>query len=173
MNIKIFTKNEGGGSLRWGVVKDYSTFFQSKEYIDTVFVPIIPVSFDKNGEAEANASEFIQLIATEVERQFRGRILLLPPLVYFTTYTVNDRQEIITRWINNIIKEKFNHIFFISSNSAWTNIIENIGGNHIWIPTIPLEYVDEKNKKRLIEKQANQIFDFFITEWQKAEKLNN
>lgn len=157
--------------MRWGVVKDYSTFFHSREYIDTVLVPIIPVSFEVNGEAEANEFDFIQLIATELERQFRGRILLLPPLAYFTAYTANVKQEIVIQWIDHLMKENFNHIFFISSNSAWTNIIENKGGNHIWIPSIPLEYVDEKTKKILIERQANQILDLFTKEWQKAEEI--
>ena len=63
-----------------------------KEYVDTAVIPLIPVSFgDENETSAASMSEFITLLSTLLERQFTGRILLLPPFTYLTEDDYENR----------------------------------------------------------------------------------
>lgn len=158
--------------MRW-TAKDISMYFQSKEYIDTALIPIIPIAFDETGKEAANGSEFIQLIALEIERQFKGRILLLPAFVHFLNEAESEKQKLLKRWFLELSKENFHYQFFISSDLSLKPVIEKLGGELIWLPSIPMEHLDESNKSMIIDQQAKQLLSFFVEKWQRVEKGQN
>jgi len=157
--------------VRW-TAQDFSTFTLSKEYIDTVLIPMVPISFDERGKDAANGSEFIQMIAVEIERQFKGRILLLPSFVYFLNFSDQDKKMLLTKWHHELTKKSFKHLFFISSDQSWKSIVEELKGELIWIPSIPLEHLDGTNKMAIIDNQVKQLLNLFVEKWQAAEDVN-
>lgn len=61
--------------------RDTESFQQQKEYVDTALVPLIPISFESDMKETASQYEFMQLLTTLLEKQFKGRILLIPRLL--------------------------------------------------------------------------------------------
>ncbi len=64
--------------------KDIALYFQSQEYIDTLFLPLIPVELNHESEAikMADKQRSLQIVSDELERNFTGRIFLSPAYTY-------------------------------------------------------------------------------------------
>lgn len=156
--------------MKWNA-RDATVFFNEKEYIDTVCIPLIPIAFEGDGKTAANESEFIDLVTRAIEKQFKGRILLLPPFIYFRS-SEEELSRLFDYWENYIENGYFKHIIFITSNPFWQKVIN---GNYkvIWLPSIPLEHLDESTKLRVINNQAEQVIDHIIHHWQEVERHNN
>ena len=39
-----------------------------------------------------------------------------------------------------------------------------------WLPSIPLEYVDEKNRRSIIDDQVRQLSPLIVQRWQEEER---
>lgn len=157
--------------MRW-VPKEISLYLNEKEYIDTALIPIIPLSFNKGIKEAANQSEFVQLIGYHLEKQFKGRILLLPPLTYFLTFAKELKQKLLNEWLEKVAENGFKHIFFLTTDQEWKQLIEQANGECIWLPSIPLEHLDEKHKYSIIDNQVGQLLNIFVEKWQKNENVN-
>lgn len=166
-------KIEGGGLyLRWNA-KESALYYESKEYVDTALVPLIPISLGEKSKSSGNANEFIQLITMNLETQFKGRILLLPSVAYFTDITEEEKIKTLNLWIEHLKAENFNHLFFISTDQEWNERLNKESEHFIWIPSIPLEHLDDSNKRTIIQDQVQQILNVFVSAWQKAEMQKN
>jgi len=63
--------------------KDIDLYASQKDYVDTAVVPLIELDLSASGmKASAGASEYLQSLTVILEKQFKGRILLLPPICY-------------------------------------------------------------------------------------------
>lgn len=156
--------------MRW-IAKDSSIFFREKDYVDTILIPLIPITFKEDGSEAANASEFIELVSQFIENQFKGRILLLPPFTYFRS-TEEELIGLNQYWVKHIESGYFKHIIFISSDPIWQKIISN-RYEVIWLPSIPLEHMNETNKMKVISNQAEQVINIIIHYWQEKERENS
>src|SRR6185437_3728599 len=146
--------------MNW-TAKDMDTYLQQKEYIDTLIVPLLKVETNlENLKSSASSSEFLMHLTTFIETQFKGRIMLMPPF----SYTVSmDLQSMANKLKEDFETIPFKHIFFITTDSAWTSI--DVEGDVIWLPSIPLESMDPQLKKTIIEDQLRQILPRFTKEW--------
>ena len=155
--------------MRW-VAKDAKTIFEEREFIDTLLIPIVPISLKQDGKEAANENEFIQLVTMQIEKQFKGRVFLMPPLTYFKTETEDEKTALYDYWERNIKAENFKHVFFMTSENSWQTIIHS-KFKCIWIPSIPLEHLEDTYKDSIIESQVKQILNIFIKTWQKEERV--
>ena len=146
--------------MNW-TAKDMDTYLQQREYIDTLIVPLLKVETNlENLKSSASSSEFLMHLTTFIETQFKGRIMLMPPF----SYTVSmDLQSMANKLKEDFETIPFKHIFFITTDSAWTSI--DVEGDVIWLPSIPLESMDPQLKKTIIEDQLRQILPRFTKEW--------
>lgn len=150
--------------MRW-TAKDAKIIFEEKDYIDTALIPILPISFNKNGKDSANDSEFIELVTIQIEKQFKGRVFLMPPLTYFLTETDDEKLAIYHYWEQHIESGNFKHVFFITCDHSWQTMVHE-KYECIWLPSVPIEHLEVTYKNSIIENQVKQILNFFVNKWQ-------
>lgn len=148
------------------MAKDIETYIEAKEYVDTAIIPLYSVSFGDEMKHSAEAAEFITLLTNLLERQFTGRVVLFPPFTYLKN---DDNERVINElksWEDNIVKNDFKHIFYITSESDWKLNDTKLSGSVIWIPALPLQSMEESQKVSLIDSQVKQLLNLFTQKWQ-------
>jgi hypothetical protein len=72
-------------------------------------------------------------------------------------------------WEANLAKGEFQHIFYITSEIDWRTRDEELTGTVIWLPSIPLEHMDDTQKLAVIDSQVKQLLDVFTQKWRENE----
>jgi hypothetical protein len=150
--------------MKW-VSRDIETYLSAKEYVDTAVVPLFSVSFGSDLKQSASNAEFISLLSSYLERQFTGRMLLLPPFTYLNTKNPEEKLNELKKWEENIIENEFKHIFYITSESDWKLYENQLEGSLIWLPSLPLEHLNDSQKVSMIESQVKQLLNLFTQKW--------
>ncbi|WP_180954470.1 YpiF family protein [Bacillus sp. V5-8f] len=151
--------------MKW-TPRDLKTFDDAKEYIDTVVVPLIPVSLQNDRNQSASMYEFIDRLTGSIENQFKGRVMLMPPLSYLASGEIEQKMEAVHSWRKEL--ESFKYIYFITSDNEWKAYEQDFEGTLIWMPSIPLEHLDEGQARSMIVDQARQIFNLFTRKWKES-----
>ena len=76
--------------MKW-IVKDVEQFEQAREYVDTGVIPLLSISAAKEMKMVVEQGEFIELLSTELEREYKGRVLLLPAFTYLVESQKNEK----------------------------------------------------------------------------------
>lgn len=150
--------------MKW-TSKDITQYVQAKEYIDTAIIPLIPISFEQDIKSLASHGEYITILSHELERQFRGRVILLPSYSYLHNNSLDSKTSQLNEFVGQI-KENMKHVFLLTSDSSWTQNEQTLEGKLVWLPAIPLEDMEEKYKMKIIQDQMNQLLPMFIQKWQ-------
>lgn len=150
--------------MKW-VSKDIETYLTAKEYVDTAVVPLYSVSFGNEMKQSASSAEFITLLTNLLERQFTGRIMMIPPYTYLKSEQFVDIVEGLKKWEEDLEKNEFKHIFYITSDIDWKNSELELAGSLIWLPSLPLEHLNDSQKVSMIESQVKQILSLFTQKW--------
>ncbi|PLR80475.1 DUF2487 domain-containing protein [Bacillus canaveralius] len=150
--------------MKWSP-QDIDMYLNAKEYVDTAVLPLLPVSFDEDMKQAAAMTEFITLLAVQIERQFKGRLILLPGFAYLKSSEESRLLANIKEWERELKAKGFPHIIYVTSDSAWKSRENEMEGSLIWLPTLPLEHMDESNKITIIEDQVKQLLQLFIQKW--------
>lgn len=154
--------------MKW-IPQDVELYLKAKEYVDTAVIPLIPLSFGDDMKQTAAMSEFITLIASLLERQFAGRILLLPSFTYLTIDDHEKRLKELQTWITVLKSNQIHHIFLLTSHCEWKMLEGTLNENLIWIPAISLECLEDSKKYAIIDSQVTQILTLFTEKWRKNE----
>ncbi|MBM7577426.1 YpiF family protein [Jeotgalibacillus terrae] len=147
--------------------KDILLYFQEKKYIDTAVIPLLPLSFGEDAKQEADQAEFIPLVTALLEKQFKGRMMLLPPYTYFSTESDDQKKNRLNEWTVNLKSQGFTHVFLVTSDSFWRLAEDEMASELIWLPSIPMEHMDGKYKQKMIEDQVSQLLKIVVGKWQK------
>lgn len=150
--------------MKW-ISKDIETYLSAKEYVDTAVIPLFSVTFGTEMSQSASNAEFITLLTNYLERQFTGRLVLFPPFTYLKS---DDSENIVNQlknWEEDIEKNEFKHIFYITSESEWKLHEDKLLGSLIWLPSLPLSALNEQQKNSMIESQVKQLLDLFTRKW--------
>lgn len=59
-----------------------------------------------------------------------------------------------------------NHIIFLTSDGEWKAKENELEGMLLWLPTIPLEHMDNQHKKDVINDQMKQMIPILTNQWQ-------
>ncbi|WP_066294307.1 YpiF family protein [Bacillus sp. FJAT-29937] len=154
--------------MKW-ISQDIEKFLQSKEYVDTAVLPLLPVSLGNDMKQSASMSEFISLLSVQLERQFRGRVMMLPGFSYLKSATLDKHNEDIRVWEDELFANGFRHVFHVTSDSSWKGIEDRLNGSLIWLPSIPLEHLEERNRISILEDQVKQLLTLFMQKWENGE----
>ncbi|MBS4191025.1 YpiF family protein [Bacillus sp. FJAT-49705] len=154
--------------MKWNP-QDIDMFLQSKEYVDTAVLPLLPVAISKDTKQAASMTEFISLLSMQLERQFRGRLLLLPGYSYIKTESIDKLLGDLKVWERELLENGFKHVLFLTSDSNWKAVENQLEGELIWMPSLPLVHMDEKNRNSLLEDQVKQLMNLFLQKWQSAD----
>ncbi|WP_226526655.1 YpiF family protein [Metabacillus niabensis] len=151
--------------MKW-VSNDVDLYNQTKEYIDTAVVPLVAISVGSDFKNTVSKGEFINLVSMDLERQLKGRVFLFP------TYSYLKKSENV---IENLIEwktelqQEFKHVVFLTSDTELKEEKnEQLEGKLIWLPTIPLENMDENLKRKLLQDQVEQILNILLQSWNKS-----
>lgn len=141
--------------------RDMDQYLSQKDYVDTAVVPLLQLDLSEAGlKSSAGASEYLQSLTTLLEKQFKGRILLFPPMAY----TKNaDRSRLSKEISDEMEKAGFKHVFYMTTDAEWRSIDEL--QNVLWLPAIPTENMDRNFKQSVMEDQLRQVLPLFLKEW--------
>jgi hypothetical protein len=150
--------------VKW-TAKDLEVYLQEKEYVDTGIIPLVPLTLSKNVKSTASMGEFVQIIANELERQFRGRVFLFPPFTYLIEEKTEEKLKRIAEWTSELTANGMKHMFYVTSDTEWKTNETALPGTLLWLPTIPLEHMDDKYKQQIINDQVSQLMNLLISKW--------
>ncbi|MFE3975077.1 MULTISPECIES: YpiF family protein [unclassified Peribacillus] len=153
--------------MKW-TAKDLDMYIKSKEYVDTVLIPLVPLSFGGQMKQTGSMNEFLTILSLEIEKQMKGRILLLPTFHYLSDEM--DKVERLNRWAKEVKEKDFKHIFFLTSDFEWKKEERELENNLVWIPAIPLESLETEQAREMINQQVLQILDVFTYNWKNEKK---
>ncbi|MGE7759463.1 YpiF family protein [Peribacillus sp. NPDC097895] len=153
--------------MKW-TAKDLDMYNQSKEYVDTVLIPLVPISFGGQMKQTGSMNEFLTILSLEIEKQMKGRILLMPTFHYLPDEM--DKIERLKRWANEVKENDFKHIFFLTSDFEWKKEEQELENHLVWIPAIPLDSLENDQAREMINQQVLQILDIFTYNWKNEKK---
>ena len=94
--------------MKWAL-GDVDVYNQSREYVDTAIVPLIPVSLEADLKGTVSKGEFITYVSVELERQLKGRVFLFPSLSYLKKS--KNVIESVIEWKTEL-QQEFKHVIF-------------------------------------------------------------
>lgn len=154
--------------MKW-IPQEVETYLQAKEYVDTAVIPLYSVSFGDEMKQSAAMAEFITLLTSQLERQFTGRLLLFPPFTYLKNNLSEKVINELKNWEANIETSEFKHIFYITTESEWRMREQKFAGSIIWLPALPLEFMDVSQKVAMVDSQVKQLLNLFMQKWHEKE----
>ncbi|WP_163537649.1 DUF2487 family protein [Gracilibacillus sp. YIM 98692] len=140
---------------------------EAKEYVDTLCVPLSPISL-KNAEIAsrlANQNKSIHILANELERQYMGRIFLSPGYIYSQSSNFEEEVSKLNQWVKAIYQKEFPHIFYLTYDVKWKKVESYLDGTLIWIPASKIEDYQSRQAKEEIQNQMHQISELIRTFW--------
>lgn len=152
--------------MKW-VAADIEMYQKAAEYVDTAIIPLMPVSFDRDMKQSASMAEFIGILTGQLEKQFKGRIFLLPAYVYIKGHSGNLKT--LQEWEKTVLDKQFKHLFFVTSDSSWRQHENEMSGTLLWLPSLPLEHIQDQQKVSIVEDQVKQLLTLFTEKWEQEE----
>lgn len=152
--------------MKW-ISHDIEKYIKLKEYVDTALIPLIPISFGAEMKQASLMSEYITLLASLLERQFTGRLLLLPPFTYIYSIEKIHLLMGLKNWITEMKNSSIVHIFFFTSDSEWKIHEKCLLNSLVLIPTLPLEHFEDSQKITIVENQLKELTTLFTRKWYK------
>ena len=154
--------------MKW-ISQDIDMYISSKEYVDTAIMLLLPVSFEHDMKQTASMTEFISLLSFQIERNFRGRVLMLPSHSYLKSLSADKLVTDVKEWEENLFAVGFKTIFYLTSDSFWKSVENQLEGSLIWLPSLPLEQLDESTRNSILDDQVKQLVNIFLQKWQKED----
>lgn len=146
--------------------RDVLLYQREKRFIDTAVIPLLPIAFGDEMRQSASQGEFIQLFTTYLEKQFKGRMMLFPPLSYLAQEWKYD-EFTLNEWSVHLREEGFEHLFFVTSDANWKQAEHHLNGTLIYIPGTSIEDMDDSFKYNFIENQVEQFLHNMFEIWAK------
>ncbi|HEX6922788.1 MAG TPA: YpiF family protein [Bacillales bacterium] len=151
--------------MRW-TTEDVDSYLREKEYVDTVVIPLIPITWHNEIKLNVEAGEFAALLTDELEEQLKGRIFHFPPFTYLKSEAVENRVARLKEWKQELLSGDMKHVFFITSDTDWKSLEGELNDSLIWIPSVPMQHMSEENKEEIINGQIKQLLQIVTVKWQ-------
>nr|WP_239534104.1 DUF2487 family protein [Thalassobacillus pellis] len=138
----------------------------AKEYIDTLIVPLIPFdpSVEHGLKEQAFQSELLGLFMREIDKEFKGRVLLSPEYYYIED---NREQEIprINSWCEKFQQQPFEHLFLFTFDVKWKRLDKDLTGELIWLPGRKNGSLQSSETISFVKEQTSQITEMIRSYW--------
>ena len=158
--------------MKW-IGEDIESYVKQKEYIDTIILPLYPISFTSSIETTVEMTEYISFITVLLEKQFKGRLLLLPGYSYLKNLEGEMPVEDLLKWEEEIMNSGSKHLFYLTCDSEWKKVENSLQGSLIWVPTTSIHKMDAKQRNTHLEDQIKQLSFVFTEKWhhEKSEMI--
>jgi hypothetical protein len=154
-------------SMRW-IPADITMFNKSSEYVDTAVIPLLPVAFGEGMKDSAAMTDFASILTAQLERQLQGRIMLIPGYTYLKS-SPEDAAARLGNWEAELLDRQFKHVFYVTCDYDWKQREGQLQGTVLWLPSLPLEQMNEASKISVMEDQIRQLMSLFIQKWREEE----
>lgn len=150
--------------MRWNT-QSLSSYAEAREYVDTAITPLVPINFQNEIKPAAEQGEYIQLLAEGIEKQFAGRIMLVPPYTYIQTGSLDSQSEGLKKWDEHLTEAGFVNRFYLTCDAVWRALSVDEGAEVIWMPSISLSSMESKQMKSVIQQQIDQVVPLITNYW--------
>ncbi len=137
--------------------RDLKEIKHQLEYIDTAIIPVIDVDYRGQLMTIVDQYEIIQLMTMQVENQFKGRVLLIPPVQVQEDYTL---ATVIAEQLKSY---GLKNIMFVTAMSSKLQTTEH----HFKVNIFPLETMHDEFKEDMIDNQVKDLMREIIKMWNK------
>ncbi|WP_078596904.1 YpiF family protein [Evansella clarkii] len=155
--------------MKW-TTQQMDTYLNSKEYVDTAVIPLIPLDWEKDPKGKVSMGEFTSLVTEELERQFKGRIFQIAPFTYLSGEADEQKLERLLEWDRHFFKNGFKHIVYVTSDGDWKKLENELPDMLIWMPSLSLESMDASYAKEILNQQMKQMLPLITDKWQQEPK---
>jgi hypothetical protein len=156
---------KGVYKMKW-TEADIALFEKEKEYVDTAVLPLVPISMTSSMKTIVSMGEYISIISNELERQLKGRLLLLPAYTYLNSEEQAIKTDRLKKLEQELHEGGIKHIITLTADVEWKQVEEEISSALLWMPAIPLEHMDEQYKMETVSAQVKQVLQFVTNTWQ-------
>ncbi|WIY62674.1 YpiF family protein [Bacillus arachidis] len=150
--------------MKW-VVKDAEQFEQAREYVDTGIIPLLSISVAKEMKGIVEQGEFIQTLSIELEREYKGRVLLLPPFTYLAEQQKKEQARL-QEWASHLQDQGLKHIAYVTSDLGWKEAEDMLPGHLFWLPSLSLEQFSDQAKREVIQAHVKNIMSLLTEKWE-------
>lgn len=149
--------------MKW-IVKDVEQFEQAREYVDTGIIPLLSISAAKEMKMVVEQGEFIEALSMELEREYKGRVLLLPAFTYLVESQKNEKDRL-QEWTDHLKRQGFKHIAYVTSDFSWKEDMRDVQGDLFWLPSLSLEKFSDQAKREVIRAHIKNIMEMLEERW--------
>ncbi|MBJ7993497.1 YpiF family protein [Bacillus cereus] len=149
--------------MKW-IVKDVEQFEQAREYVDTGIIPLLSISAAKEMKMVVEQGEFIEALSMELEREYKGRVLLLPAFTYLVESQKNEKDRL-QEWTDHLQRQGFKHIAYVTSDFSWKEDMRDGQGDLFWFPSLSLEQFSDQAKREVIRAHIKNIMEMLEERW--------
>lgn len=145
--------------------EDIEMYVKAREYVDTIILPLYPISFEEKMGQTAAMTEMISLLSIQIEKHFKGRILLMPGYSYLKASSGEELSRDLQKWEKEFFEKGFTYVIYLTCDRDWQGYESQLQGSLIWLPTLPLQKMDEKSRYMIMEDQVKQVNELLIEKW--------
>lgn len=150
--------------------EDMNMYVQSKEYVDTLLVPLVPFTYATNENDEeikkrAFQAELSDIFMNEIEKQYKGRLLIAPSYTYLSPLVSEKEVERINEWVKQAENSGFEHILFFTFDNGWKKIERKLDASLVWIPAGQVSEIQSPEAQKLIQSQIEQVMELITSYW--------
>ncbi|TVP84632.1 MAG: DUF2487 family protein [Alkalicoccus sp.] len=150
--------------MKW-TGQDTVVYEKAKEYVDTAVIPLLPVAGGKEQQESVLMGEFTQYLTEYLEKQYMGRVYLLPPFTYLKEESGEEKKNRLTAWAAHFEKHGFKYFLFVTADMQWRKINLEEAGELVWIPAFSVHDMEPGKRHQAIEQQAQQIIPLMTQQW--------
>lgn len=135
--------------------KDLKVLEDEIEFIDTAVIPFASMDMDMRAPVHAGNLELLQIVSVQLEKQFKGRLLITPPLM-----TVGEETSLLNAYVEQLRDYGFKKIIVLTHIQAELETV-----NKIRINEIPLENMSDDMKMEMINDEVKSVMKSVISIW--------
>ncbi|SDJ67600.1 DUF2487 family protein [Sediminibacillus albus] len=152
--------------MQWNK-QDLGQYLTAEEYIDTLLIPLVPISLATGEDMVKGAGqmETTNIFVKEMEKQYKGRIFLLPIYSYLSSPDLEAEAVRLNKWVENACQRPFRHVFFFTFDHQWKKQERLLSGNLLWLPSIKADDIQSKETKAVVNDQVSQLTELIKSYW--------
>lgn len=153
--------------LKW-TYNDIQQFIQAKDYIDTAIIPLVPFSYETDEELKKYTfqSEAMYILMSQIEKHFKGRVLLLPVYHYMKQNTLELEVERLKANVGELTQQQpFKHVMLFTFDNKWRKHYSELNGELIWLPAPTENDLNQIETQQMIQSHANELKTLIKDQW--------
>jgi len=141
--------------MKW-TTSDLEQVLAHQQYIDTIIVPLCPVSLHKDQISLAEQREDLIILTSEIERTYKGRVVIAPE---------NNKLDRLNEWHQEFIQSGMKHVIYLTCDYDWKQLNAEFNETLIWLPALNINNLDETTQRVIVDKQLTHLNALFSKIW--------